>query len=227
VPATSVKPFRAIVDIRIRRPIKAGSPTQYSSTPVTATVDLQGGGKVDPRPAYLPLPVKGGPEKDGEVRGGGGSEGRTPAARQGRRAVGEDRTLKHTQKPGSRSKRIAGKIAEPSDWRGEALSRIRRLITEADPDVVEEVKWRKPMNPAGVPVWSHDGIICTGETYKDHVRLTFADRAALKDPSGLFNANLRGVTRAIVIHEGDKIEGDAFKSLIRAAAMQNASTARD
>ena len=119
------------------------------------------------------------------------------------------------------------KPAEPSDWRGEALSRIRRLIKEADPEIVEERKWKKPTNPAGIPVWYHDGIICTGETYKDHLRLTFADGAALKDPIGLFNANLQGVTRAIVIYDGDKIDGDAFKALIRAAAARNESTARD
>jgi hypothetical protein len=102
------------------------------------------------------------------------------------------------------------------DWRGKKLSRIRALIKQADPDVVEEVKWRKPSNPAGIPVWSRDGIICTGETYKDHLRLTFAKGASLKDPKGLLNA-----FRAIVIHEDDKFNEPAFKDLIRAAVDSN------
>lgn len=101
------------------------------------------------------------------------------------------------------------------DWRGKTLSRIRTLIKQADPHVVEEVKWKKPSNPAGIPVWSHEGIICTGETYKDHLRLTFAKGATLKDRS-LFTA-----FRAIVIHEGDKINETAFKNLIRAAVELN------
>ena len=135
--------------------------------------------------------------------------------------------MKKAQNSGSPSRRIDAKTEGPSDWRGEILSRIRRLIKEADPEIVEEVKWRKPTNPGGVPVWSHDGIICTGETYKSHVRLTFAHGAALEDPGGLFNANLQGVTRAIVIHEGDTLDGSAFKSLVRAAAVRNTSAARD
>jgi hypothetical protein len=109
-----------------------------------------------------------------------------------------------------------------ADWRGEKLAKIRKLIHDADPEVVEEVKWRKPSNPAGVPVWSHDGIICTGETYKNHVRLTFAKGASLKDPKGLFNASLEGnALRAIIIHEGDEIDEKAFKTLIRAAMNLN------
>lgn len=134
--------------------------------------------------------------------------------------------MKSAEKSESPSRLIDAKIEELSDWRGEVLSRIRRLIKEAAPEIIEEVKWRKPTNPAGVPVWSHAGIICTGETYKNHVRLTFAHGAALKDPGGLFNANLQGVTRATVIHKGDKLDGHAFKSLIRAAAVRNASSAR-
>jgi hypothetical protein len=112
-----------------------------------------------------------------------------------------------------------------SDWRGETFARVRALISQADPDVVEEVKWRKPSNAmAGVPVWSHGGIICTGETYKDKVKLTFAKGAALADPSGLFNAGLEGNTRrAIDIHEGDAIDGKALKALIRAAVSLNLS----
>jgi hypothetical protein len=108
------------------------------------------------------------------------------------------------------------------DWRGELLERIRRLIKQADPKAVEEVKWRKPSNPAGVPVWSHDGIICTGETYKSVVKVTFANGAALEDPAGLFNASLAGnARRAIDIREGDAIDETAFKSLVRAAVALN------
>jgi hypothetical protein len=111
-------------------------------------------------------------------------------------------------------------------WQAAAIERVRTLIREADPAVVEEPKWRKPTNPAGVPVWSHDGILCTGETYKSHVRLTFARGAALKDPNGLFNSGFDGHTlRAIVIHEGESVDGPAFKALIRAAAALNASDA--
>ena len=116
------------------------------------------------------------------------------------------------------------RIKEPSDWRGETLARIRTLIKHADPEVVEEVKWRKPSNPGGVPVWSHDGMICTGETYKDVVKMTFAKGAALSDPSGLFNASLQGNTRrAIDIREGDQINEKALKALIRAAVALNTS----
>ena len=108
---------------------------------------------------------------------------------------------------------ISKRIAELGDWRGETLGRMRKLILEADPDVVEEVKW------LGTPVWSHDGIICTGETYKSVVKLTFAKGASLADPSGLFNASLEGSTRrAIDLREGDEIDERAFKALIRAAA---------
>ena len=108
------------------------------------------------------------------------------------------------------------------DWRGRTLSRVRQLIKEADPEIVEEMKWKKPSNPAGIPVWSHDGIICTGETYKNHVKMTFAKGASLKDPGRLFNASLEGnVTRAIDIHEGDNINEAALKNLIRAAVALN------
>jgi hypothetical protein len=109
-----------------------------------------------------------------------------------------------------------------SDWRAEALDRLRSLIREADPEAVETVKWRKPSNPAGVPVWEHDGMICTGETYRDKVKLTFAHGAALDDPAGLFNSSLEGNTRrAIDIREGEEPDGEAFKALIRAAAAHN------
>src|SRR6478672_6032731 len=116
------------------------------------------------------------------------------------------------------------KNGESDDWRGEMLSRVRALIKQADPEVVEELKWRKPSQPGGVPVWSHDGMICTGETYKSVVKLTFAKGASLEDPAGLFNSSLEGNTRrAIDIHEGEAIDEDAFKALIRAAVSLNES----
>ena len=117
---------------------------------------------------------------------------------------------------------IDARIAELGDWRGEVLTRIRTLIKEADPEVVEEVKWRKPSNPGGVPVWSHGGILCTGETYKDKVKLTFAKGASLEDPSGLFNSSLDGNTRrAIDIREGETVDAKALKALVRAAVALN------
>jgi hypothetical protein len=120
------------------------------------------------------------------------------------------------------SEEVDAKIAELADWRGETLSRVRRLIREADPAVTEAIKWRKPSNPAGVPVWEHDGMICTGETYKDKVKLTFAKGASIDDPSKLFNSSLdAGTRRAIDIREGDEVDAAAFKNLIRAAAALN------
>jgi hypothetical protein len=119
------------------------------------------------------------------------------------------------------SKLIDARIKELDDWRGKMLSHVRALIRQADPEVVEEWKWR------GVPVWSHDGIICTGETYKSVVKLTFAKGASIKDPSELFNSSLEGNTRrAIDLHEGDEIDDGAFKTLIRAAAALNRSKTR-
>ena len=121
------------------------------------------------------------------------------------------------------SELISKRIAELGDWRGETLSRIRKLIKEADPDVVEEWKWVKVTTP-GTPVWSHDGIICTGESYKSVVKLTFAKGASLKDPAGLFNSSLEGNTRrAIDIHEGENVNESAFKALIREAVALNSS----
>jgi hypothetical protein len=118
---------------------------------------------------------------------------------------------------------IEARIEELRDWRGETLARVRALIKQADPEVVEEWKWRKATNP-GVPVWSHDGMICTGETYKSVVKLTFAKGASLKDPSGLFNSSLEGnVRRAIDIREGESIDEDAFRALIREAVSLNES----
>ena len=117
---------------------------------------------------------------------------------------------------------IDAKLAEMTDWRGESLSRLRKLIREADADVVEELKWRKPSNPSGVPTWSHAGIICTGETYKDKVKLTFAKGAALPDPAKLFNASLdAGTRRAIDVRKGESVDPDAFRALIRAAVALN------
>jgi hypothetical protein len=122
------------------------------------------------------------------------------------------------------SQQIDQKIQALGDWRGAVLAKVRRLIREADPAVVEEVKWRKPSNPSGVPVWEHDGMICTGELYKDKVKLTFARGAALDDPAGLFNAGFGGGTRrAIDIHEGGGLDEAAFKALIRAAVEHNRS----
>jgi hypothetical protein len=109
-----------------------------------------------------------------------------------------------------------------NDWRTKALGQIRKLIKQADPKVVEEMKWKKPSNPAGVPVWSHDGPICTGETYKSAIKLTFFKGAQLKDPKRLFNSSLEGKTRrAIDLHEGEEIDATAFKALIRAAVALN------
>jgi len=143
------------------------------------------------------------------------------------RTLSEAMKKSGSQRVESASRLIDARIQELGDWRGEMLSRLRALIKQADPKVVEEVKWRKPTNPAGVPVWSHDGIICTGETYKNHVRLTFAKGASLKDPKGVFNASLEGnATRAIIIHEGGKIDEKAFKAIVRAAVSLNTSSAR-
>jgi len=120
------------------------------------------------------------------------------------------------------SQDVDKKLATLNDWRGALLARLRRLIHEADPDVVEDVKWRKPSNPLGVPTWEHAGIICTGETYKDKVKLTFARGAALQDPEGLFNSSLTGGTRrAIDIGQDAKIDEAAFKALIREAVAVN------
>jgi hypothetical protein len=122
----------------------------------------------------------------------------------------------------SGSAAIDAKIQSMADWRGAVLAKIRRLIHEADPEVVEEVKWRKPSNPLGVPTWEHDGIICTGETYKDKVKLTFAQGAAVEDPAALFNSGFGGGTRrAIDFREGDDIDEQAFKGLIHAAVELN------
>lgn len=120
------------------------------------------------------------------------------------------------------SRLIDNRIWSLGDWRGETLAEMRRLIHEADPDIVEECKWVKPANPWGVPVWSHAGIVCTGETYKQAVKLTFARGASLDDPQGLFNSSLEGNTRrAIDIREGETLDAEAFKALIQAAVAEN------
>jgi hypothetical protein len=131
-----------------------------------------------------------------------------------------DQSVSENKSP---SQLIDARIKELGDWRGEMLGKLRGIIREADPDVVEEWKWAKATSP-GTPVWSHDGIICTGETYKSVVKMTFAKGAALEDPSGLFNSSLEGkVRRAIDIHEGEEIDEEALKTLIRAAVALNAS----
>jgi hypothetical protein len=120
-----------------------------------------------------------------------------------------------------------GGHSQLDDWRGATLSRIRTLIKQADPEAVEEWKWKKVANPGGVPVWSHDGMICTGETYKNHVKITFARGASLKDPSRLFNSSLEGnARRAIDIHDGEEIDEEAFKALVRAAVALNGASVR-
>src|SRR5881296_3652128 len=137
----------------------------------------------------------------------------------------EDENMKRSSaSPGqSASQLISQRIAQLGDWRGETLSRMRKLIKGADPDVVEEWKWAKAKSP-GTPVWSHDGIICTGESYKNAVKLTFAKGASLKDPARLFNSSLDGnVRRAIDIHEGEEVDESAFKTLVRQAVALNSS----
>jgi hypothetical protein len=122
----------------------------------------------------------------------------------------------------SASRLIDRRIRELGGWRGEALARMRALILQAAPEIVEECKWIKPTNPSGVPVWSHDGIVCTGEAYAKVVKLTFARGATIPDPSRLFNSSLEGSTRrAIDIHEGEKVDARAFKALVKAAVAQN------
>ncbi|MGQ2903921.1 MAG: DUF1801 domain-containing protein [Neoaquamicrobium sediminum] len=125
------------------------------------------------------------------------------------------------------SRLIDARIEQMTDWRGMMLGRLRDIIRQADPDIIEAVKWRKPSNPLGVPTWERDGIICTGETYKDKVKLTFAHGAAIDDPSSLFNSSLDGnVRRAIDFSEGQAVDADALKTLVRAAVSLNVSKKR-
>jgi len=133
----------------------------------------------------------------------------------------ERRTEKQKRVPDHHaSQLITERIAELGDWRGEMLSQARKLIKEADPKITEELKWKKPSNPLGTPTWSHDGIICTDEAYKDHVKLTFAKGASIKDPEGIFT-QMGTQRRAIDLYEGDKINESAFKEIIRAAVKLN------
>ena len=138
------------------------------------------------------------------------------------------RKRKSTTRSKAAPKAAGGKISDLEDWREETLARMRALILEADPEMIEERKWRKPSNAMlGVPVWSHNGIVCTGETYAKVVKLTFAQGAELPDPSRLFNSSLEGNTRrAIDIHEGKPVDAGAFKALVRAAVAQNGSAAK-
>jgi hypothetical protein len=127
----------------------------------------------------------------------------------------------------SASRLIDQRIRDLGGWRGETLARMRALILEADPDMIEECKWIKPGNPLGVPVWSHAGIVCTGEAYAKVVKLTFAQGASVPDPAHLFNSSLAGNTRrAIDLHEGEKVDGRAFKALVKAAVVRNSSRAK-
>jgi hypothetical protein len=136
---------------------------------------------------------------------------------------GENMTKSGAGQGQSASELISKRIAELGDWRGKTLGRMRKLIKEADPDIVEEWKWVKATTP-GTPIWSHDGIICTGESYKSVVKLTFAKGASLKDPARLFNSSLDGnVRRAIDIHEGEEVDESAFKALVRQAVAVNSS----
>jgi hypothetical protein len=153
-----------------------------------------------------------------------------PAAK---KATGRRGAAKMAKRPSravnekSASRLIDQRIRDLGGWRGETLARMRKLIVEAEPDMTEECKWVKPTNPSGVPVWSHEGIVCTGEAYAKVVKLTFARGANIPDPSRLFNASLEGNTRrAIDIHEGEKVDARAFKALVKAAVAQNASPAK-
>jgi hypothetical protein len=132
-------------------------------------------------------------------------------------------------KPKAKSRKPAAKASAPrlrdlADWRQQILSKMRALILEADPEMIEERKWKKPSNPAGVPTWSHDGIVCTGESYKAAVKLTFAQGASLPDPAGLFNSSLEGnLRRAIDIKEGESVDAEAFKALVKVAVARNSA----
>jgi hypothetical protein len=160
-------------------------------------------------------------------RTSGASRARKPAAKVTKTAKKTKATSAPTstakQPPArSASRLIDERIRSLGDWRAKTLAEVRRLIHEAEPDIVEECKWVKPSNPSGVPVWSHAGIVCTGEAYKDTVKLTFARGASVPDPSRLFNSSLGGNTRrAIDIHEGEKLDARAFKALVKAAVAQN------
>ena len=136
------------------------------------------------------------------------------------KAKGKAKGKTKAQKPAAKA--AAPRLRDLADWRQQTLSRMRALILEADPEMIEERKWKKPSNPAGVPTWSHDGIICTGESYKSAVKLTFAHGASLPDPAHLFNSSLEGnLRRAIDIREGESVDAEAFKELVKAAVARN------
>ena len=158
------------------------------------------------------------PRRSGSAGGDGGDDG----ARDGHR----DHVRRTPSRGTGRSVEGTGSAA-PRDWRVAALAGVRTLITEADPEVVEEVKWRRPSNPAGVLAWSHDGLLCTGETYKDHVKVTFAKGAHLEDPHRIFNASLDGnLRRAVDLRAGDELDAEAFVELVRAAVALNGAARR-
>ena len=141
--------------------------------------------------------------------------------------VGADEREDGRMGDGGPSEEIDALLAGIGDWRGPALARLRELIFEADPDMVEEAKWKKPSNPAGVPLWSDGGMVCTGEVYKNYVKITFASGASLDDPHGLFNASLTGGTRrAIDVREGEVVDEEAFVALVRSAVARNQAKAR-
>ncbi len=158
------------------------------------------------------------------------TEGRVkPKAKRPNAAKPNDKGTSRARQPRKSTAKPAAKVMKPisKDWREQTLARMRALILEADPKMIEERKWRKLSNPLGVPVWSHDGIVCTGETYKSVVKLTFARGASLPDPSRLFNSSLEGSTRrAIDIHEGENVDASAFKTLVKAAVAENVAAGK-
>jgi hypothetical protein len=161
----------------------------------------------------------------GIIPGGKGMSDNCSVAKQSRRI--EKQTKAPAQKPKAKGTCVDQRIRELGGWRGDTLARMRALILEADPDMTEECKWAKPSNPAGVPVWSHAGIVCTGEAYAKVVKLTFAHGASLPDPSRLFNSSLAGNTRrAIDIREGQTVDAGAFKTLVKAAVVRNGPSAK-
>ena len=169
-----------------------------------------------------------GKEKPTAKRASRASAARKPAAKKTAKAGAKTKTGASKPTTGKAASRLIDqRIRDLGGWRGETLARMRALILEAEPDMIEECKWVKPTNPSGVPVWSHDGIVCTGEAYSKVVKLTFARGASIPDPAGLFNASLEGNTRrAIDIHEGEKIDARAFKALVKAAVAHNGARAK-
>jgi hypothetical protein len=207
------------------RPVKAGSAKGASARGGSAKRASARGGFAEGRSAKSGS-ARGGFAEGRSAKGasskGGSARSTSPSGESGKGASASGASTKRAPgTTGSPSKLIDARIKELGDWRGTMLSRLRALVKEADPEVVEEWKWR------GVPVWEHAGIICTGETYKSVVKMTFAKGASLEDPAGLFNSSLEGNTRrAIVFHEGETINEEALKSLVRAAVSLNQSKAK-